>query len=110
MQLKLNRKARDGMFNGRFLPRGAYFGMDEKGTFVATYVLRRDNNRFMRLYRLDLNRGWCPVWESSETTVAIRRRMVQDNPSVHFKYELDVTGAEHNALAQVHNPSRAIVF
>lgn len=108
--MKLNRWTRDGMFNGRFLPRGAYFGMDDKGTFVATYVLRRDNNRFMRLYRLDLNRGWYASWESNETTVAIRRRMVQDNPNVHFKYELDVTGAARNIQAQVYNPSRAIVF
>lgn len=48
-------------------------------------------------------------WESNPTTIAVRRRMLQDNPRMFFKYELDVTGAERNPRARVWNPSGTVV-
>ena len=94
--MTIQRSQRDSMFHGKFMPRGTYYGGDDKGVFMATRVLKRDDSRFLRLYRLHVRRGWVSVWESGHTAIAIRRRMVADDPVMRFQYELDITGAARN--------------
>lgn len=97
-------------FNGRKLFPGDYFGYDDAGKpFIATRILMHGNNRFMQVWRLNPYRGWLLGWESNTTTIAVRRRMLQDNPRMHFSYELDITGAERNPMARVLNPSGTVV-
>ena len=87
---------RDSRFHGRFMPKGTYYGGDDKGIFMATRVLKCGDNRYLRLYRLNIKRGWVMEWEAGQTVIAIRRRMVADDPTVRFRYELDITGAKRN--------------
>ena len=94
--MTIQRSRKDSTFHGRFMPKGTYFGGDDKGVFMATRVLKWGDDRYMRMYRLNVRRGWVAQWEQGKTAVAVRRRMVADDPHVRFKHELDVTGYAHN--------------
>ena len=94
--MTIRRAQKDSRFHGRFMPKGTYFGGDAQGVFMATRLLKWGDDRFIRLYRLNMRRGWVAQWECGETAVAVRRRMIEDDPSVRFRHELDVTDCAQN--------------
>ena len=94
--MTIQRAKKNSTFHGRFMPKGTYFGGDAQGVFMATRVLKWGDDRFIRMYRLNMRRGWVAQWERGETAVAVRRRMIADDSRMRFRHELDITGYAQN--------------
>ena len=91
-------------YHGFTLREGQYYGRDDKGYFVATRtLLKGDCSRSMRMFRLDVNRGWLPSWEASTTTQTVLRATFAANPRAHFVYELGCDESKQNMQAEVKN-------
>lgn len=108
--MKICTSTKPSRFNGMKLSPRDVFGYDDAGKpFIATRILMLGDERYLQMWRLNPRRGWLLGWESNALTIAVRRRMLQDNPRMHFSYELDITGAERNPRARVMNPTGTVV-
>ena len=95
-------KPRNWCGNTIRIPTGAIYGRDDISHFVwELYVSRGEPKLHILLNRLDMNRGWCEVWEDDTSPIyhLVMQMMIEHG----CKPKSISRKSSRNALAEVKN-------